>query len=213
MSQMNYNEIIYPKREDTYTPKLCRYLVDRFFTEGNLIDLGCGTKIHMNQFELNNIKCVGVDKNLCDLESESLPIKNNYMDNAFCKSVIEHIRNPENLIQEAYRVLKSLGMLVIMTPDWKSQMNHFWDDYTHVHPYTQKSLMNLLKIYGFKGVGCELFYQLPFTWKYPYLKFIPKIISILPDCLKWKDKTMSNGRDRKLIRFSKEKMLLAWGYK
>jgi len=117
-------------------------------------------------------------------------------------------------MKEIYRVLKPGCMAVIMTPDWESQMTHFWDDYTHCHPYTQKSLMNLMKMYDFKDVSCELFYQLPFIWKYPWLSFVPKIISsVCPDSWKWKDSDMQNGKDRKLIRFSKEKMLLAVGVK
>lgn len=213
MPQIKYNEIIYPDREDTYTPKLCQYLVDRFFADGILIDLGCGTGIHIKQFKKMGLQCKGIDKNLCDLESEELPLDNDYIENAFCKSVIEHLNNPDNLMNETYRVLKQEGIFVIMTPDWKSQMRHFWDDHTHKQPYTQKSLMNLLKIYGFRNVGCELFYQIPFIWEYPFLTFIPKIISLLPAAWKWKNKDMANGSDRKLIRFSKEKMLLAWGVK
>lgn len=218
MHEVKYNETIYPARKDTYTPKLCKYLMQRFFRGQRLVDLGCGTGVHIKEFKRDILDCMGVDKKDCNLEYEELPISNiihpkGYFDNAFCKSVIEHINNPDNLIKQTYRILKPEGVFVIMTPDWKSQMSHFWDDYTHVHPYTRKSLMNLFKIHGFKNVGCEYFYQLPYIWKYPWLSFIPKIISILPDSLKWKDDSMSNGKDRKWIRFSKEKMLLAWGYK
>ena len=114
-------------------------------------------------------------------------------------------------ISELIRVLKPGGIAVIMTPDWKSQLNFFWDDYTHVKAFTRKSLQNALKINGFSNVSCEYFLQLPFVWKYPYLKFITKIISILPDTLKWTDKEES--KPKKLIRFSKEGMLLAIGFK
>jgi len=71
-----------------------------------------------------------------------------------------------------------------------------------------------LNIIGFKDGNCEYFYQLPFTWKYPNLKFIPKLIAaITTDSMKWKTKEHRNTKDRKLIRFSKEIMLLSYGSK
>lgn len=148
----------------------------------------------------------------CDVENKRYPFLDNTMTVIFIKSVIEHIQNPDNMITEALRVLKPGGQIIILTPDWHSQMNHFWDDYTHVHPYTRKSLMNMLKIHGFTWVTCEEFYQLPYIWKWPWLKFVPELINVVfPDSWKWKDDTMTNGRDCKWIRFSKEKMLLATG--
>ena len=43
--------------------------------------------------------------------------------------------------------------------------------------------------------------------------FIPKLIALLPDFLKWKTKEHRNTKDRKLVRFSKEIMLLSTGTK
>jgi len=137
----------------------------------------------------------------------------NGYDVIFSKSVVEHIRDHAMFFEQCLKALRRDGLIIIMTPDWRSQMTHFWDDYTHVHAFTRKSLRDALTINGFENVQCETFYQLPFVWKRPWLKFIPKLVSMLPDSWKWKDEAERNGRDRKLIRFSKEKMLLAWGYK
>ena len=78
---------------------------------------------------------------------------------------------------------------------------------------TRKGLRDALRIHGFENADCEYFFQLPFIWKYPWLSFIPAVVSLLPDFLKWKDKEQRNTKDRKLIRFSKEKMLLVYGAK
>ena len=131
----------------------------------------------------------------------------------YSKSVLEHLTNTDNFVSESFRVLKPGGVFVGLTPDWDSQRRIFWDDYTHVKPFTRKGLRDCLIIYGLDKVDCEYFYQLPFIWEYPYLEFIPKAISLLPDSLKWKDREQRNTKDRKLIRFSKEKMLLAYGNK
>ena len=95
-----------------------------------------------------------------------------------------------------------------MVPDWKSQKNHFYDDHTHVSPFTVKGLKNCLSNNGFEVMSIELFYQLPFVLNRSYLKFIPALLSLLPESLKWKDCKMQTGKERKLIRFSQEKMIL-----
>ncbi len=222
----NYYSVIYPKTKTSYPIKLCSYLVEKVVVPGKrtkrLLDIGCGNGIFTKMFEkVGNVYAYGVDcrQSLSnrfekrDIETETLSFDTEMFDVVFSKSVIEHLHSPDNMIKEAMRVLKTGGKIIIMTPDWKSQINHFWDDHTHCHPYTRKSLMNLLKIYGYKNVTCVEFYQLPFIWKHKWLEFVPMLISLLPDCLKWKDGDMQNGKDRKLIRFSKEKMLLAIGTK
>ncbi len=219
-----YTSLIYPEVENDYPSKLCGYIYDRFFSEydGSLLDIGCSKGTHFHEFEKQGLQCWGVDlrKDIdndrcktCNIEMERFPFDDNMFQAVWSKSVIEHITSPDHMLNEAQRLLQPNGIIVLMTPDWESQMSHFWDDYTHVKAWTQKSLMNCLKMFGFRNVGCEKIYQLPFTWAYPQLSFIPKIVSFCPQSWKWKDKTMTNGKDRKLIRFSKEKMLLAWGYK
>jgi hypothetical protein len=66
-------------------------------------------------------------------------------------------------------------------------------------------------INGFKNVDCSYFLQLPIVWKHPWIKYVTMLIALLPDSLKWKDK--EEKEFRRLIRFSKEKMLLAVGNK
>ena len=108
-------------------------------------------------------------------------------------------------------MLKIGGIAIIMTPDWGSCYKDFWNDHTHVKPWTRKSLQNVMRIKGFNQVQCEYFRQLPILWKHPCLNYLCDIVSLLPDSLKWKDN--KEEQHRKFIRFSKEKMLLAVGVK
>ena len=58
-------------------------------------------------------------------------------------------------------------------------------------------------MYGFETCEVEKFYQLPFIWKFPFLKFFLNIISIFIPI-----------RSRfKFLRFSKELMLLGFATK
>ena len=199
--------------ENPYPAKLCAYLRDRFIekdsTELKILDIGCSGGTFLEAFsKIGDFKCYGTDirdENInnitfkkCDIESEPIPFEGNYFDVVFTKSVIEHVHNTDNFLSEAKRVLKRGGIFICMTPDWKSQMNIFYNDYTHVKPFTRKGLRDAMLINGFDNAECEYFYQLPFLWKYPFLKFVPKIIAYLvPDLLKKKNNEQRNTKDRK----------------
>lgn len=221
----NYIDISYPQTEfsvDDYPQQLCRYISQRyFFTRRNgnrLLDIGSGKGNHLIAFSRLGFNTYGLDKNdnssfkfdirKCDIDKEIFPFDNNYFDFIFSKSVLEHVINTDNFLLETFRVLKPGGIAVILTPDWRSQSKCFYDDYTHVKPFTQKSLRNAMLVNRFEDVECSYFLQLPIVWKYPSLKYFSMIIALLPDSLKWK-----HDGHRKLIRFSKEKMLLCVGRK
>jgi len=215
--------------ETSYPHKLCKYISENYFCKiengrkicsGRLLDVGSGKGNHLVAFKRCNYQVAGLDKRRecidvlkdftieeCDIEKEKFPYEDNSFEWVFSKSVLEHVSNTDNMICEVLRVLKPGGRAVLMTPAWESQYKFFWDDYTHVKAFTRKSLQNALKINGYVNVRVSLFMQLPFIWRYPSLVFIPKIISLLPDALKWKDYEQSKAN--KLIRFSKEMMLLA----
>ena len=219
---MNYLKTIYPIDEyapDKYPQKLCDYITKRYFKKwGTLLDIGSGKGNHLIGFWRNNMSVTGLDKRrecinilpsadirYCDLEKDPFPFEDNSFDFVFSKSVLEHVYNTENIVQETYRVLKPNGITVQLTPDWATDYKYFWDDPTHVKPFTRKGLMEAF-MFEFEDVKCGGFYQLPFLWKYPKLDFIRYFISLLPNSLKFKDKEQLV--QRVLIRHSKERMLL-----
>lgn len=223
----NYLEAYYSVDEygpDRYPQKLCNFLTEHYFkNKGSankvLLDVGSGKGNHLIGFSRNGMIVKGLDKRKecieilsdydireCDLEKDRFPFEDNYFDFVFSKSVLEHVCNPENIIKETYRVLKQGGITVHLTPDWATDYKIFWDDPTHVRPFTKKGLKQAFILQGFVEVKCDGFYQLPFLWRYPGLVFITRIISLLPDSLKWKDK--EQRIQNVLIRHSKERMLL-----
>ena len=99
-----------------------------------------------------------------------------------------------------------------MTPSWShTYWGPFYIDYTHVTPFTAYSLKSALEMAGFKKVTVKYFYQLPVLWKYPWLTLFVKLFAKLPipyapyNEVPW---SVSNPFN-KLVRFSKEAMLLA----
>ncbi|MFC1989892.1 class I SAM-dependent methyltransferase [Chloroflexota bacterium] len=209
---------------DKYPQKLCNYLTERYFREEGdsakvLLDIGFGKGNHLVGFSRNGMTAKGLDKRKeyleilsdfdireCDLERDPFPFEDNYFDFVFSKSVLEHVYNTENIVRETYRVLKPGGITVQLTPDWATNHKMFWDDPTHVKPFTRKGLKQAFVLGDFIEVEYEGFYQLPFLWKYPSLTFVTRIIALLPDSLKWKDR--EERIQNILIRHSKERMLL-----
>lgn len=221
-----YIQEMYPEeKKNDYPEKLCNHLVDNYMGINldksiNFLDIGCGRGTHIKMFmkrfkgnffgvDLESSKIENAKVFSCNLEKDKLPFQDNYFDVIFTKSAIEHVTNTHNFINEVYRTLKPGGTLVIMTPDWQSQMKNFFDDPTHVKPFTIKSLYSTLRIAGFENVEVDYFIQLPVVWKFPILKYACSLIDIVfPEKAKWTSLTKRNSQDRKFIRFAKEKMLI-----
>ena len=226
---MEYLKAMYPSdgKKSDYPEKLCNHLVERFdlSEKGQLsfLEVGCGKGTHLSIFsrilegsfygvdfaKIDNVEGCVVEQ--CDLEKESLPFVSNKFDVVFSKSVIEHVTNTENFLHEINRVLKPGGKLILLTPDWQSQMKCFYDDPTHVKPFTKHSIFSSLKMSNFKEIYVNDFMQLPSTWKIPYLRKVYSLIGkLFPESFKWKSTKGRNTNDRKFIRFSKENMILAF---
>jgi len=229
----NYLETSYFRDEYSerdYPQLLCNYIVERYFSKSGsvkdkkILDIGSGKGNHLVGFARRGMRTYGLDKReecisaleefdirKCDIESEPFPYEDNSFDFVYSKSALEHVINTDNFLKQSLRVLKPGGIAVFMTPDWRSQHKFFWDDYTHVKAFTRKSLQDAMIMNGFQNVDCSYFLQLPIVWKHPWVKCLTKLIALLPDSLKWKDK--EEKEFRRLIRFSKDEMLLAVGYK
>lgn len=218
-----YVEVVYDtdKRPVTeYPDLLAKEICEKFNIkkESKILDNGCGRGDFIKAFYNYGLKCYGTDisdfsnekiKNIpiskVDLENEKLPFEDNFFDVVFSKSVIEHMRTPDNFIKECYRVLKPGGRIILMTPDWKTTMYIFYDDFTHVQPYTVESVYDLLNMYEFKDTKSQIFYQLPVIWKNPKIIYISKILQLFGPVKKiYKNK---------FLRWSRELMVLGTGIK
>ncbi len=190
---MNYDEVEHPHGiNKTYVNLLVRYLIRRFSLGKSickLLDVGAGTGDYWQTFQAMGILSI---PSTWDLEGEW----DSKVTCIFCKSVLEHIQDTQHFLSEAKRVLVMNGLAIFLVPDWNSQWKNFYDDSTHIRPFTKKGLEQAFKLVGFRDVQCEYFYQLPFTWRHRWLKWIIYILRLFP-------KSWSVH-----IRFSKERMLL-----
>lgn len=227
--EKSYLSVVYDEKRTPrtdYPSELAGYLTQRFnLKKGErLLEVGCGRGDFLAAFSDIGLDCFAVDREKecqdllpglivkqCDILREDIPFKNNFFDIIYHKSLLEHLGDPTHLMNETIRVLKPQGKVIILTPDWVSQMENFYEDYTHNRPYTTLALKDLLAKWGFKNIVVEKFCQLPAIWKYPILK-IPAWI--LRKILKVNQARWLTEKTRfKFIRFSVELMILGYAEK
>lgn len=108
-----------------------RLLVAQPFIQKDAIvcDVGCGESARLLNYVKTKIKQgIGLDElvtphkegNLVfktvDVNKEKLPLKNESVTVVTLLAVIEHVKYPDKLVKEAYRILKKDGVLIMTTP-------------------------------------------------------------------------------------------------
>lgn len=225
----DYVSVIY---DETRTPRtsypfqLTEYLASRFdIRKGStLLEIGCGRGDFLCAFQSIGCVCMGVDLSessinqigniqvkKVDISKETLPFDNESLDVVYHKSLIEHLYTPDHLMRETYRILKPGGRVIILTPDWVSQMRVFYEDFTHSRPYDRQAIHDLLTVYHFSQIEVELFYQLPIIWRYPSLRVSSKFLQLIMSTPTARYITTKTGI--KFFRWSVELMILGTGRK
>ena len=214
----NYLQITYKDKKSTYPAKFCKYLFeDNYPKSSKILDLGCGTGQFTEEIKKLGFNVYGVDINpptgknykKVDLCAEQSPWNDNSFDVIFSKSVIEHFKDPDILVHEAYRLLKPGGIFICMTPSWKhSFKEQFYIDHTRYTPFTRHSLQTICELSGFES-KCTYLYQLPLLWKFPILHIFRRLLNVLNLPYKpFSEYNIWSTNINKIIRFSKEAMLI-----
>lgn len=134
--------------------------LDRSLT---VMEIGCGNGLAMS-YRHPNVSYIGVDlgpyyrKQLeadgisfieADVEKGALPCAGGIADLVMLNHLIEHISNGQALVSELHRVLKPGGVVYIRTPNVERVKWRFFDDFTHVRPFTIGGLRHLMSTFGF----------------------------------------------------------------
>ena len=153
-----YNEYsgFFKSQRDKYFKNI---LSNHFKNIPLVVDVGCGQGDFLTQAKELGINAEGIDdkdfwvtrcikKGLKAKKGSifEIPYDENSLDGIFLQSVLEHVDAIKSM-KEISRVIKNEGIVAISCP---TPEKHFWDDPTHVRPYTIKSLSTLFEMFGFK---------------------------------------------------------------
>jgi SAM-dependent methyltransferase len=202
-----------------YPLQLARMVAERYLgaTKGLLLDIGCGRGDQIRGLAAVGFTVAGADLSprspelargeypvaVFNFETDAFPWPDGHADFVFCKSIIEHMREPDHLVSECLRVLKPGGRAIFITPNWDRMYREFYTEYTHRTPFTRKSLGDCLLINGFVNVTVDDLIQLPIVWRVPALRPFTRVLALAPNAL----------RRYKAVRWSKDVMLLGVGRK
>jgi len=176
-------EFEYPrlhKGRESYSEFLCG-LVKQRRSSGKVLDIGCSYGYLLKKLEENGFDTYGIDVSKESIEEAKkltnaklkvisaearLPFESDFFDVITMFDVIEHIKNYETSLKEAYRILKKKGLLLIITPNSRSILrfllgkNWSWyKDPTHVNIFSEKRLRAMLKVIGFKNLNFKTFFN------------------------------------------------------
>lgn len=202
-----------------YPLQLVRRVADIYLhaRTGLLLDIGCGRGDQIRAFAAAGFTVAGADRSprapefaageypvdVFDFETAAFPWPDDHADFVFCKSIIEHMRDPDHLVSECLRVLKPGGKAIFITPNWDRMYREFYTEYTHRTPFTRKSLGDCMLINGFVDVKVDDLIQLPLVWRFGWLRPLTRVVALAPNAL----------RGYKTVKHSKDVMLLGVGRK
>ena len=150
-----------------------------------LLDLGSGDKSFYKVCLNNGINAIELDGSSqgIDFEKDKLPYEDDHFDYIYFCAVLEHLYDANFILTEIYRVLKKGGILIIITPNFRYCYKEFYNDPTHFHPYTPKSLKKILEMNNFidNCVNPFLINKSVNYWKIPCKFFIASILPFRND--------------------------------
>ncbi len=156
--------------------KLVSAFLKKYLKEKRIrvLDIGCGTGGMLNSLKTLAFVC-GVDKsetalkfakkrglkNLIkhDFAKNRLPIKDSSYHAVLALDVLEHLKNPDFVLEEISRILKPGGILIVIVPAYKFLWS-YWDEVLgHYTRYSKKEIASLLEKEGYYSMYSSYFHS------------------------------------------------------
>jgi len=166
------------------------------YVKGRLLDIGCGEKPYLDIFSSHTVSYTGIDipqslhkKDAVDIfaNAHQLPFKKDTFDTVLCLEILEHVKQPLEVLKEIYRVLKPGCVLILSAP----QTYWLHNDPKDFYRFTQQGLIELVReqtgftINYIHSLGGTREFLIDFVCKYILIKLNTGILSkIIPTTLK-----------------------------
>jgi|TARA_Y100000310_G_scaffold140352_1_gene139778 2-polyprenyl-3-methyl-5-hydroxy-6-metoxy-1,4-benzoquinol methylase len=140
--------------------------------QGNSLDVGCNDgvlahKMHGEGFSVHGIDVsdnaieacesnVPAGKFIQAFADEEIPFPSNHFSTVTCLEIIEHVKNPDKLLQELLRVTKQGGVLLITVP-----VGEAYNHPTHLRYFDFYSLGKLIEQYIDDFKICRIYKDIP----------------------------------------------------
>lgn len=160
-------------------------LLQRYYLEGkSILEIGCGSGFSLEIYQKYGIKTAGIEPygeyndklGILDADIKHIEFIEKF-DYIILNNVIEHISNPEFVIEKCYYWLSDTGYLIINSPNtdswWRRLFGKYWSGYDvprHLYNYNPDNLSSLLIKKGFKIESVRI-YDVPYMIRLS-LKFI-----------------------------------------
>jgi SAM-dependent methyltransferase len=160
-----------------------------YLMKGVVYDLGCGTRPYENDILTTAERYIGVDwsntfhgqrADIVANLNEPLPIDEGVADTVVSFQVLEHLSEPQTMLNEAFRILRNGGFIYLSVPFQWNVHEAPWDFFR----FTCYGLEHLFTKAGFVDIKIE-----PSSgfWAMWFLKFNYQIIRLVrgPRPLRW----------------------------
>lgn len=151
-----------PHRAGTWR-HICDYLERWIPTDGAVLELGAGWCDFANQVRARRVVAMDLDETVVRAAAEHVQavvgdctdlsrFAPGEFDVVFASNLLEHLPREDatRLLDEASRVVRPGGHLILMQPNFRLNPGGYFDDYTHVAIYTDRSLRDYLASEGWR---------------------------------------------------------------
>lgn len=142
---------------------ICDYLTRWIRPTDDVIEIGAGRCDFANAVTAGTVTAMDIDQVVVESAKPGVtPVVGDCTDLSrfaggsfdvvFASNLLEHLERPDclRLLAEAKRVLRPGGRLMLVQPNFRLNPNEYFDDYTHVAIFTDRSMRDLLAAEGWK---------------------------------------------------------------
>jgi SAM-dependent methyltransferase len=121
--------------------------------KGRILDVGCGEKPYANLFAATEYIGIDIEQSGHDhtrsnidvfYDGLNIPFEDNSFDSIVCFEVLEHVFEPDKIVQEMHRVLKPGGKVLLTTP-------FIWNEHEIPYDYGRYTYFGLNHLFAKNG--------------------------------------------------------------